>query len=318
MKSAAGILLMAASITQGHAAAPADLAAYQALAQQDLRLATIGYRLAKANAPFCDRKMQNPGWVLHDEAQYPDKGLAKTAFVFRAPVAISSVVAGGEAERLGLGAGDGIVAVNGINVTAPDLVKMERATARVERIQTALNDAFAKSGAVIVSVVTTAGAADVKLQPTAVCKSQFWVDTKSKLDAGADGLSVRVTEGLMTLTAKDDAELAAVVAHEMSHNLLGHRDRLAATGRGNKQVLTTEMEADRLSVWLMKNAGYDPAAALRFIERYGRKTGLGIFSDGTHLRWRSRQKLMQAEILSMAQTDQRNGLQSPPLLRPSN
>jgi Zn-dependent protease with chaperone function len=318
VKWAAGILLMAALITPSDAAAPADLVAYQALAQQDLRLATIGYRLASANAPFCDRKTLSPGWVLHDEAQYPDKGLAKTAFVFRSPVAISSVVSGGEAAQLGLQPGDGVAAVDSIDVTAPNVVKKGRATARVEKIQTLLKDAFAKSGSAVVSMKTAAGPKDVKLQPPAVCSSQFWVDTKAKLDAGADGVSVRVTEGLMTFTAADDAELAAVVAHEMSHNLLRHRERLAATDRANKQVLATEIEADRLSVWLMQNAGYDPTAAVRFIERYGRKTGLGIFSDGTHLRWRNRQMLMQSEIAGMMQADARNGVRSPPLLRPSN
>lgn len=318
MKRAAGILLMAAWITPSVAAAPADLAAYQALAQQDLRLATIGYRLAKANAPFCDRKTQNVGWVLHDEAQYPDTALAKTAFVFRSPVAISSVVTGGEAAQQGLQAGDGIAAVDGIDVTGPNIVKNGRATARIEKIQTLLNDAFAKSGAAVVSMTTAAGMKDVTLQPPKMCSSQYWVDTKTKLDAGADGVSVRVTQGLMTFAAADDAGLAAVVAHEMSHNLLGHRDRLAATGRAKKHVLATEIEADRLSVWLLQNAGYDPAAALRFIERFGRKTGLGIFSDGSHLRWRNRKMLMQAEIVGMMQADARNGLRSPPLLRRSN
>lgn len=318
MKWAAGILLMAAWITPSDAAAPADVAAYQALAQQDLRLATIGYRLAQANAPFCDRKTVSPGWVLHDEAQYPDNGLAKTAFVFRSPVAISSVVAGGEAAQLGLQAGDGITAVDGIDVTGPNIVKNGRATARVAKIQTLLADAFAKSGSAVVSMKTAAGPKDVKLQPPAVCASVFWVDTKTKLDAGADGTSVRVTEGLMTFSAADDAELAAVVAHEMSHNLLRHRDRLAVTGRAKKHILATEIEADRLSVWLMQNAEYDPAAAIRFIERFGRKTSLGIISDATHLRWGNRQMLMQAEIASMMQADAQNGLRSPPLLRRSN
>lgn len=318
MKWAAGILLMAAWITPSVAAASADLAAYQALAQQDLRLATIGYRLAQANAPFCDRKTQNIGWVLHDEAQYPDTALAKTAFVFRSPVAISSVVTGGEAAQQGLQAGDGITAVDGIDVTGPNIVKNGRATARIEKIQTLLNDAFAKSGAVVVSMKTAAGMKDVTLQPPKMCSSQYWVDTKTKLDAGADGVSVRVTQGMMAFAAADDAELAAVVAHEMAHNLLRHRDRLLATGGAKKQVLATEIEADRLSVWLMQNAGYDPAAAARFIERFGRKTGLGIFSDGSHLRWRNRQMLMQAEIASMMQVDAQNGLRSPPLLRPSN
>ena len=309
---------MAAWITPSDAAAPADVAAYQALAQQDLRLATIGYRLALANVPFCDRKTLSPGWVLHDEAQYPDNGLAKTAFIFRSPVSISSVVAGGEAAQLGLQAGDGIAAVDGIDVTGPNIVKNGRATARVAKIQTLLEAAFAKSGTAIVSMKTAAGPKDVKLQPSAICSSVFWVDTKTKLDAGADGVSVRVTQGLMTFAAADDAELAAVVAHEMAHNLLRHRDRLVATGGAKKQVLTTEIEADRLSVWLMQNAGYDPAAAVRFIERFGRKTSLGIFSDGSHLRWRNRQMLMQAEIVGMMQVDARNGLRSPPLLRLSN
>ena len=318
MKWAAGILLMAAWITPSDAAAPEDLAAYQALAQHDLRLATIGYRLAQANAPFCDRKTLSPGWVLHDEAQYPDKGLAKTAFVFRSPVTISSVVPGGEAAQLGLQAGDGIAAVDGIDVTGPNIVKNGRATARVAKIQTLLEAAFAKSGTAIVSMKTAAGPKDVKLQPSAICSSVFWVDTKTKLDAGADGVSVRVTQGLMTFAAADDAELAAVVAHEMAHNMLRHRDRLAATGSAKKQVLATEIEADRLSVWLMQNAGYDPAAAVRFIERFGRKTSLGIFSDGSHLRWRNRQTLMQAEIDGMMQVDAQNGLRPPPLLRLSN
>ena len=318
MKWAAGILLMAAWITPSYAAAPADVAAYHALAQQDLRLATIGYRLAKANAPFCDRKTISPGWVLHDEAQYPDKGLAKTAFAFRSPVAIASVVPGGEAARLGLQPGDGIAAIDGIDVTGPIAVKKGRATARVEKIQTLLMDAFAKSGSAVVSMKMAAGPKDVKLQPPAVCASVFWVDTKTKLDAGADGVSVRVTEGMMAFAAADDAELAAVVAHEMAHNLLRHRDRLVATGGAKKEILATELEADRLSVWLMQNAGYDPAAAVRFIERFGRKTSLGIFSDATHSRWGNRQMLMQAEIASMKQVDAQNGLRSPPLLRPSN
>jgi len=309
---------MAAWITPSDAAAPADVAAYQALAQQDLRLATNGYRLAQANAPFCDRKTVSPGWVLHDEAQYPDKGTAKTAFIFRSPVAISSVVAGGEAAQRGLQAGDGIAAVDGIDVTGPNIVKNGRATARVAKIQTLLEAAFAKTGTAIVSMKTEAGPKDVKLQPSAVCSSVFWVDTKTKLDAGADGVSVRVTQGLMAFAAADDAELAAVVAHEMAHNLLRHRDRLAVTGRAKKDILATEIEADRLSVWLMHNAGYDPAAAPRFIERFGRKTGLGIFSDGSHLRWRNRQTLMQAEIDGMMQVDVQNGLRSPPLLRLSN
>jgi hypothetical protein len=40
----------------------------------------VGHRLALANAPFCARKSRNPGWVLHDKAQYPDPATAQAAF----------------------------------------------------------------------------------------------------------------------------------------------------------------------------------------------------------------------------------------------
>jgi hypothetical protein len=64
----------------------------------------------------------------------------------------------------------------------------------------------------------------------------------------------------------------------------------------------------------MANAGYDTAAALRFAERYGRKTDLGIFSDGTHLRWKNRQRVMRQEIALIAQAETSSGLRAPPLL----
>jgi hypothetical protein len=288
--------------------------AYRALAQQDLRLATVGYRLAKASAPFCKRKSRNPGWVLHDKAQYPDPNIAQSAFGFRAVVAVSAVVPGSTAEAMAIKPGDGVIAVNGLAIAGLPIAKGQRASVRLEKVHNILGDAFDASAPVEMTLETAEGIKQVALSPTAICASRFWVDTRSRLDAGADGFSVRVTEGLLDFTAQDDAELAAIVAHEMSHNLLGHRRRLASGDGSNKEILATEIEADRLSVWLMANAGYDTAAALRFAERYGRKTGLGIFSAGTHLRWKNRQKVMQQEIANIATVPAEHGVRSPPLL----
>ena len=311
---AAIMLLVALATTQTAYAVAPDVADYRALARQDLRLAIVGHRLASANAPFCVRKTRNPGWVLHDKAQYPNPETAQAAFGFRAPVAVSAVVPGGAVEALGIKPGDGIVAVNNINISDPNFVQEKRASARLEKLQDILGEALDTSGAAEIILATADGQKRVSLNPPVICASRFWVDTKSKLDAGADGVSVRVTEGLMAFTAADDAQLAAVVAHEMAHNLLGHRQKLATTGKTNKQILVTEIEADRLTVWLMANAGYDTSAALRFIELYGRKTDLGIFSAGTHLRWKNRQKIMQQEISLIQQAVAENGLRPPPLL----
>jgi hypothetical protein len=163
----------------------------------------------------------------------------------------------------------------------------------------------------------------ILLAPALICASDFQIDTRDGLDAGADGQIVRITYAMMRYTS-DDAELAAIVSHELSHNLLQHREKLNAKrvarglgrlfGKNKKAILATEIEADRLSVWLMANAGYDPKAALRFWERYGRQHGQGIFSEGTHLRWKNRVAVMQAEIDLMARTQSTGGLLAPPLL----
>ena len=315
MKWLCGILLMLATATAQPASASRsdDIAAYQALAQQDLRLAIVGHRLATANASFCQRMTRNPGWVLHDKAQYPDATIAQAAFGFRAPVAVSTVLPGGAAETAGIVTGDGIVAVNGTAISNLPFTGQERASARLGKVLDIVADALDASGRADIVLINAQGQKKVTLAPPAVCASRFWVDTKSVLDAGADGVSVRVTEGLLAFTSDDDSQLAAIVAHEMAHNLLGHRQRLA-DGKSVQKILATEVEADRLSVWLMANAGYDTAAALRFAERYGRKTDKGIFSDGTHLRWKNRYRVMQEEIMSMSQTVMADGLRAPPLL----
>jgi Zn-dependent protease with chaperone function len=310
-------MLVALLNAQAAPAAEPNVAAYQILAAQDARLAIVGHRLASANAPFCKLKSRNPGWVLHDKAQYPNPATAQSAFGFRAPVSVSSVVPGGAADVLGVKAGDGIIAIIGVVLSDPQFVQRKRTSARLEKFQNILGIALDTYGTAGIELISSDGQKHVTLNPPNICASRFWLDTKSKLDAGADGVSVRVTEGLMVFTEHDDAELAAVIAHEMSHNLLSHRQRLAAGGNGTKQVLETEIEADRLSVWLMANAGYDPAAALRFIERYGRKTGLGIFSAGTHLRWKNRQSVMRQEITFFTQSLADNGLRNPPLLAAS-
>jgi predicted Zn-dependent protease len=77
-----------------------------------------------------------------------------------------------------------------------------------------------------------------------------------------------ITKGLI-LEINTEAELAAIIAHEMAHHLLGHcRDALTATAN-NKQnspkylfSLQQELDADAIAVNLLVSARYNPQAML--------------------------------------------------------
>jgi beta-barrel assembly-enhancing protease len=147
------------------------------------------------------------------------------------------------------------------------------------------------------------------------CPSWFSVEPNAKTDAGADGERVRVTSGLMDFVA-DDHELAAVVAHELAHNLLGHPAMLAKVRKDKaKAIRETELLADRLSVWLMANAGYNPGTAINFWQRYGPRKSSGIFGSPTHPHWKKRIMVLQQEINSLHSVTATSAAKHPPLLQ---
>ena len=317
------MLLIGAAVAAHAAPNPPDAAAYRALVELDLRLASVGYRLASANAPYCDRKERNPGWVIHDVAQYPDQAVARAAFGFQTPIEIAAVVKDSPADRADAKAGDGFVSVNSATLDWPAMPVGKTGYERIAKFKQILAEKLAENPSLAVKFSRKGADVNLMLAAPLICVSEFQIDTADALDAGADGQIVRITYSMMRY-ATDDAELAAVVAHELSHNLLRHREKLNAKrvdrglgrlfGKSRKAILATEIEADRLSVWLMRNAGYDPKAALTFWGRYGRQYGQGIFTEGTHLRWQKRVALMQAEIDLMTNTEKQNGLLPPPLL----
>lgn len=84
--------------------------------------------------------------------------------------------------------------------------------------------------------------------------------------AAGDGYIV-LTDGLVSFV-RDESQLAAVLAHELSHVLLGHFCRPGRPGGRDYQVGTlvqhydaeAEEEADKKAVELLRGAGFDPAA----------------------------------------------------------
>ncbi len=234
---------------------------YSALAQQEARLAAIGYRLTTASARWCPQTTPQPGWILGDLRRFKpgDRAAASKAYAAADGPFISAIAPGSPAERAGLARGTRIAAINGEAVPTPD----EGPTIRID---TAIVRLYTLDPAAPWTVTDSEGRL-YRLAAAPGCASAFRIELRG-VQAAANGILVRVTLNLaQSITA--DEELAAVVAHELAHNILRHRDRLAGD-RSAARIRETEFEADRLSVWLMADAGYDPGAAIRFWERHKR------------------------------------------------
>ena len=292
-----GLLLPHATIASAAGSSP-----YVELAALESRIATIGFRLATANAAWCPARQPQFGWLwgdprLYDGARRGDALAAYHAADVDAPY-VAAVAAGSPAERAGLRVGAPVLAIDGTPVPAGEGADPFARIAAVETLFAALPP----QGPVEIS---DAAGTKTALTPVAGCASDFRVDARDRPEGAADGRLVVVSGGLVQFAANDD-ELAAAVAHELAHNILRHRARLDAAGvdrglgkqfgRNARLFRQTEVEADRLSAWLLAGAGYDPHAAIRFWTRFGQRAGRPLFQAGTHPRWRDRVASIEVEV----------------------
>ncbi len=136
------------------------------------------------------------------------------------------------------------------------------------------------------------GQAYVESVPVCATRFELVGDSRAAL---ADGERVVIGQSFPALRYEEPL-LAALVAHELAHNILGHAAWLDAKGRSRKRVRLTEREADRLIPWLLANAGYDPAAAVAFMTRRGAEHDGGAKLYRQHDGWDARAKVVAAEV----------------------
>ena len=270
----------------------------------DERVARIGHRLAVANADLCADLRWLPGFAVHDLSQYGGdyRSAAIRAFGLGTKPAVLAVPEGGPADRAGLRADDVLLSLDG--QALPDGEDDSGGSfERMEGILDAVEQAFA-DGVADIDIQRGAANATIRVQAERGCASRFQIVPSRRLNALADGRYVQLTTAIADY-AQDEQELAAVLAHEFAHNVLAHRLRLDAAsvergffgnfGRNARLIRETEIEADRLSVYLLERAGYDPEAPVRFWSRFGRR-GLNFLGSATHPNWRRRIDLFRAEI----------------------
>jgi hypothetical protein len=298
-------LLAGLCILSGLGEAPAradDAALFEAVRAADLKVATIGWKLAVANQALCDRVEAGTGLQIHTLDQF-DTGVRETArahFGFATPVAVEGVIPGSPAEAAGVRPDDSLVRIGPVEIAA--LAGKPGTTDRLVAAQLAIATLPAESP-IAVDVIRAGAAVHLVLQPVRACKSRFELELDGGFGASADGTMVQIGSGF--LDDYPDDQLAAVIAHEFSHNILHHRDRLEARGvdygmlsgfgANVKYFRQTEVQADILSVYLLANAGLPTGAPVAFWKHFGPSKAGGILMSRSHPAWKDRVATLQAE-----------------------
>lgn len=273
------------------------------LQQLDQRVETIGYRLAHSAGSLCPEQVPLTGIAVHDLSAYggSSQADARRAFGLGPEPAVLAVAQGSPAERSGLRAGDALVAIDGEPI--PAAPQPSGSYRRIAAIEDSL-DRHAVDGALDLDIRRGEAPRRLHIDFERGCASHFQVRPSGAIDAGADGNYVEITSAYVE-RADSDAGLAIVLAHELAHNILHHRDRLTAAridrgllqnfGRSARLTRDTEIEADRLSVWLVYRAGYSLDEALRFREQLWRGSA-EVFRSATHPSGAARLDILRTEI----------------------
>lgn len=296
-------LLAAALLADPDAALPsqpadeaaAELAGWQA---KEARLFGIGWRLVTGNAPFCADAAPALGLLLHDTGSYAEPERVRAALGLRGPLGVQAVAAGSPAEGAGLKVNDTLVSANGTAVSTIPL-DAERPWGRLARIHAVIDESLRQDGRAALRWRSSSGEETMlDVHGTPACPSRFELLSGDD-QVVADGTRVLLGQEFAGFTYPDDL-LAAAIAHELAHNLLGHRARLDRIGRSQRNVRATEREADRMMPWLLANAGYPPQAAADFMRRWGpSSTGGqlgGLLRARSHDGWDERIELIEGEL----------------------
>ena len=276
------------------------------LLPEDLRVAEMGYRLARAGRDLCPLQGPLTGLQLRHLAQYQpaDRPALIAAGLDRGP-GVLAVVAGSPADRAGLIAGDVLLAVEGVPFPSPTTIAEKRKDAEwlplVEASDALLFDRLA-AGPVTLTLLRAGETRTVTLIPETGCALRIRLARRDKKGAYTLHGHVVVTTGALAVVANDD-ELAFLIAHELAHIVLGHARVLSdngvpeaglmrGAGKSGKIVRRTEEEADQLGGRIMLAAGYDPGRGALILPKLGGGPRLGLFE--THDSDKDRIRAMQA------------------------
>ncbi|HCJ42460.1 MAG TPA: hypothetical protein DHV58_00180, partial [Erythrobacter sp.] len=149
------------------------------------RLFRVGYRLATANAAFCDQTVRVSGLLIHDAGSYNDPAAVRRQFGLLGDIGVQAVAPLSPADAAGIRQNDTILAIAGRTIEAEWPLTNPR-WQRVSALRDVVDDALSR-GTLDLSLSraeTPALAASIIGVPA--CPTRFeLVDSKSS--AAADG-----------------------------------------------------------------------------------------------------------------------------------
>lgn len=300
--------------------------------KRDKKIQTIFYNLKKnTGEELCDRKLK-PGlgfdvgvylpkkhwWqITSKETKEEEEDLkALNYFAEDNVIYVRYVIPNSAADKAGLKPMDKIVSIFG--VAAPNVADAKK------EFQEILDDNLTSQNLgmpVEIEIERKGKLKTLTLNPDNVCPYDLKIDKQYKdINAYADGEDVYMTEAIIDYM-QNDLELAAVMAHELAHNTLGHPeagqlnaavgaliggviDGLAnnptnvATNAGSNigsKIYSKdfEFEADYLSVYYVARAGYDYKQMSQMQKKLAARSKNSIyFSTDTHPKPQERSALL--------------------------
>ena len=156
----------------------------------------------------------------------------------------------------------------------------------------ALSESAARLTRALLEVCACADTATAAAGTLALCGYPIKIEVLTTPEASTNGRRIRITTGMLRLFAHED-ELAFVLAHEVSHLLLGH-----AGAFGDASPRPVEVEADRLGIQIVSQARYDTVIAARFPARLAALHPHSNRSHGGYATPAQRSELIRAALTS--------------------
>lgn len=242
----------------------------EAMNALDARVNSVGYRLSVANAELCPKTGPVTGLLLHAETQYATylRTSARTDWNLSGDLpGVAAIAPDSPAETAGLEVGDILMSADGQSFAAGNSsdASFDGLAANLDLLQAALSD-----GSASLLVKRRDGMVAIHLESVSGCAYPFQLDPSNDVYARADGKRVFISSAMAALSPLDD-DLAVVLGHELAHNVLDHRaffdevglarDLLGNWGVAPWELVRAEREADRVGLYLLARAGYDPKRA---------------------------------------------------------